>query len=210
MPAQRPLLADPVSRNALVILAVIAGRRGALRAGRHPDAAGAGAVPGGDDRRLRARARGAGPGGDASGWRRRWRSCCRCCIFGGAAFFIADNATAFATQLVAYTPKLNDLIARVAGYVGMEAPPVAHPAGPAARTRPATWARSPAGCRTSPPTRSSCWSTWASSWPRAAGWERKVVGLFPTAGRAPGRRRRPSCASATASSSTCGCRRSPA
>jgi len=44
-------------------------------------------------------------------------------IFGGAAFFIADNAAAFATQLVAYTPKLNGLIARVAGMIGVEAPP---------------------------------------------------------------------------------------
>jgi predicted PurR-regulated permease PerM len=44
-------------------------------------------------------------------------------IFGGAAFFIAENATSFATQLVAYTPKLNGLIAKVAGYLGVEAPP---------------------------------------------------------------------------------------
>lgn len=44
-------------------------------------------------------------------------------IFGGAAFFIADNAASFASQLVAYTPKLNNLIARVAGLIGMEAPP---------------------------------------------------------------------------------------
>jgi predicted PurR-regulated permease PerM len=44
-------------------------------------------------------------------------------IFGGAAFFIAENATAFASQLVAYAPKLNGLIARIAGLVGMDAPP---------------------------------------------------------------------------------------
>jgi len=44
-------------------------------------------------------------------------------MFGGAAFFIADNAASFGSQLVAYTPKLNDLIARVAGLIGMEAPP---------------------------------------------------------------------------------------
>jgi len=44
-------------------------------------------------------------------------------MFGGAAFFIADNAASFGSQLVAYTPKLNDLIARVAGLLGMEAPP---------------------------------------------------------------------------------------
>ncbi|ODT88986.1 AI-2E family transporter [Phenylobacterium sp. SCN 70-31] len=44
-------------------------------------------------------------------------------IFGAAAFFIADNATSFATQLVAYAPKLNGLIARLAALAGMDAPP---------------------------------------------------------------------------------------
>ena len=44
-------------------------------------------------------------------------------IFGGAAFFIADNATSFAAQLITYTPKLNGLIARVASMVGMDVPP---------------------------------------------------------------------------------------
>lgn len=44
-------------------------------------------------------------------------------IFGGAAFFIADNATSFAAQLITYTPKLNGLIARIAGLVGMDVPP---------------------------------------------------------------------------------------
>jgi len=44
-------------------------------------------------------------------------------IFGGTAFFIAENATTFAAQLVEYTPKLNGLIAKVAGAVGVDAPP---------------------------------------------------------------------------------------
>ncbi len=44
-------------------------------------------------------------------------------LFGGAAYFIAENATSFASQLVAYTPKLNDLIATIAGRFGVEAPP---------------------------------------------------------------------------------------
>ncbi|MFZ5719691.1 MAG: AI-2E family transporter [Pseudomonadota bacterium] len=44
-------------------------------------------------------------------------------IFGGAAFFIADNATAFAGQLVAYGPKLNGLIERIGHLVGVDAPP---------------------------------------------------------------------------------------
>jgi predicted PurR-regulated permease PerM len=44
-------------------------------------------------------------------------------IFGGAAYFIADNATSFATQLVEYAPRLNGLIARLAGLVGIDVPP---------------------------------------------------------------------------------------
>lgn len=44
-------------------------------------------------------------------------------IFGGAAFFVADNAASFGAQLVTYTPKLNGLIARFAGMVGMDVPP---------------------------------------------------------------------------------------
>jgi predicted PurR-regulated permease PerM len=44
-------------------------------------------------------------------------------IFGGAAYFIADNAASFASQLVSYAPRLNGLIARLAGLVGMDVPP---------------------------------------------------------------------------------------
>lgn len=44
-------------------------------------------------------------------------------IFGGSAFFIAENATNFASQLIGYEPKLNAVIARIAGLFGMETPP---------------------------------------------------------------------------------------
>lgn len=44
-------------------------------------------------------------------------------VFVGAAFFITENATSFAGRLVTYAPKLNGLIARVAGLLGMAAPP---------------------------------------------------------------------------------------
>ena len=44
-------------------------------------------------------------------------------IFGGTAYFIADNATSFAGQLVDYTPRLEGLIARMAGALGMDVPP---------------------------------------------------------------------------------------
>jgi predicted PurR-regulated permease PerM len=43
-------------------------------------------------------------------------------IFGGSAFFIAENATSFGGQLIAYTPKLNRLIAQGAALVGVHAP----------------------------------------------------------------------------------------
>lgn len=44
-------------------------------------------------------------------------------IFAGAAFFIADNGAAFAGQVTTYTARLNGLIARIAGLAGVEAPP---------------------------------------------------------------------------------------
>src|SRR5687768_8327918 len=40
-------------------------------------------------------------------------------LFFGAAFVIADNATAFVAQLSTYGPRLNGLIARIAGVFGM-------------------------------------------------------------------------------------------
>lgn len=44
-------------------------------------------------------------------------------IFLGATYFIADNATSFGVQLASYSPKLNGLIASVAGRLGMDVPP---------------------------------------------------------------------------------------
>ena len=44
-------------------------------------------------------------------------------MFGGTAFFIAANATSFAAQLVEYAPRLNGLIARVGGWIGLDVPP---------------------------------------------------------------------------------------
>jgi predicted PurR-regulated permease PerM len=41
----------------------------------------------------------------------------------GVAYFIADNATTFAQQLVEYTPRLNGLLARMAGLFGVDVPP---------------------------------------------------------------------------------------
>lgn len=44
-------------------------------------------------------------------------------LFGVSGVVIADNASSFVGQLVAYTPRLNNLIAQVAGMFGMEVPP---------------------------------------------------------------------------------------
>jgi len=44
-------------------------------------------------------------------------------LFGGSTFVIAENATSFVGQLVAYTPRLNGLIAQVAGLLGVDVPP---------------------------------------------------------------------------------------
>ena len=44
-------------------------------------------------------------------------------LFFGAAFVIADNATSFVGQLVAYGPRLNGLIARTAALIGVDVPP---------------------------------------------------------------------------------------
>lgn len=44
-------------------------------------------------------------------------------LFGMAAFVVADNATAFITRLVDYTPRLNALIAQIAAMAGVEVPP---------------------------------------------------------------------------------------
>ncbi|WP_309643077.1 AI-2E family transporter [Phenylobacterium sp.] len=44
-------------------------------------------------------------------------------LFGGSTFVIAENATSFVSQLVAYTPRLNGLIAQVAGLLGIDVPP---------------------------------------------------------------------------------------
>lgn len=122
MPAERPLLADPVSRNALVILATIAagGVLYVLADILTPLALALflAVMIDGFARVLEARV--------------KWVSkrvalplaiILSVAIFGGATFFIADNAASFANQLVAYTPKLNGLIARIAGLVGIEAPP---------------------------------------------------------------------------------------
>lgn len=44
-------------------------------------------------------------------------------LFGISTFVIAENATSFVGQLVAYTPRLNGIIAQVAGWLNIAVPP---------------------------------------------------------------------------------------
>jgi predicted PurR-regulated permease PerM len=44
-------------------------------------------------------------------------------LFGGAAFFVAENATGFATGLLGYLPRLDAIIAQLAGLVRIHHPP---------------------------------------------------------------------------------------
>jgi predicted PurR-regulated permease PerM len=44
-------------------------------------------------------------------------------LFGGTAYVIFENATSFAAQMVDYAPRVNGLLVRLAGLVGMEVPP---------------------------------------------------------------------------------------
>lgn len=44
-------------------------------------------------------------------------------LFGGTAVFIAENAAGFGSQVTSYLPRLNQVLARVAGMVGVEVPP---------------------------------------------------------------------------------------
>jgi len=99
-------------------------------------------------------------------------------IFGGAAFFIADNASAFATQLVAYTPKLNGIIAQVAGLLGMEAPPslnqLVHQLNPASYLGQVA-----RGLQSFASTAAFVLVYLGFILASRRGWERKVVNLFP-------------------------------
>ncbi|MDP1962219.1 MAG: AI-2E family transporter, partial [Reyranella sp.] len=44
-------------------------------------------------------------------------------IFGGTLLVVADNASSFISQMVGYGPRLDGLLARIAAQIGVEAPP---------------------------------------------------------------------------------------
>lgn len=98
-------------------------------------------------------------------------------IFGGAAFFIVDNATAFASQLVDYTARLNGLIARVAGLFGLQAPPtltqLVHQLNPASYLGEVA-----KGLQSFASTAAFVLVYLGFILASRRGWERKAVGLF--------------------------------
>jgi len=100
-------------------------------------------------------------------------------IFGGAAFFIADNAGSFAVQLVEYTPRLNGLIARLAGLVGIQAPPsltqLVHQLNPASYL-----GQIARGLQSFASTAAFVLVYLGFILASRRGWERKVVSLFPS------------------------------
>jgi predicted PurR-regulated permease PerM len=100
-------------------------------------------------------------------------------IFAGGAFFIVDNATSFAAQLVAYTPRLNGLIARVADLVGVDVPPTLTQL--VQQLNPASYLGQVArGLQSFASTAAFTLVYLGFILASRRGWERKVVGLFPT------------------------------
>lgn len=99
-------------------------------------------------------------------------------IFGGAAVFVVDNATSFATQLVAYAPRLDGLLARLASLIGLEVPPTIEQL--TRQLNPASYlgqiARSLQGFAS---TAAFVLIYLGFILASRHGWERKAVGLFP-------------------------------
>lgn len=99
-------------------------------------------------------------------------------IFGGAAYFVAENAATFAQQLVDYTPRLNGLLARLAGLVGVDVPPTI--AELIQRLNPASYLGQVArGLQTFLSTAAFVLVYLGFILASRKGWERKAVSLFP-------------------------------
>ena len=100
-------------------------------------------------------------------------------IFGGTAVFIADNGAAFASQMVDYAPRLNGLIARIAGLVGVEAPPSLTDL--VRQLNPASYlGRIAGGLQTFATTAVFVLIYLGFILASRRGWERKTVSLFPS------------------------------
>ncbi len=98
-------------------------------------------------------------------------------IFGGTVFFIVENATSFGAQLVAYAPRLNGLLARIADMVGMDVPPTVTQL--VQQINPASHLGEVArGLQTFASTAAFVLVYLGFILASRRGWERKAVGLF--------------------------------
>jgi predicted PurR-regulated permease PerM len=99
-------------------------------------------------------------------------------IFALAAVFVADNASAFGGQLVEYGPRLNGLIARLAGLAGVDAPPsvtdLVHQLNPASYL-----GQIAQGLQSFVSTAAFVLVYLGFILASRRGWERKAVSLFP-------------------------------
>jgi predicted PurR-regulated permease PerM len=99
-------------------------------------------------------------------------------IFAAAAVFVADNASSFAGQLVEYGPRLNGLIARLASLAGIDAPPsitdLVHQFNPASYL-----GRVAQGLQSFVSTAAFVLVYLGFILASRRGWERKAVSLFP-------------------------------
>ena len=126
-------------------------------------------------------------------------------LFGGSTFVIAENATSFVGQLVAYTPRLNGLIAQVAGLLGVDVPPTVNELF--VQLNPGAYLADVAkGLQGFASDAFFILIYLGFIIASRRGFQRKVVGLLPSGPRP----WRPSAASATGWSAICGSRRSPA
>lgn len=99
-------------------------------------------------------------------------------LFGGSAFFIAENAAGFAGQLAGYAPKLNTLISRVAEMIGVQAPPTLEQL--IQRFEPSKYIGQVArGLQSFTSTAAFVLVYLGFIIASRRGWERKLVGLFP-------------------------------
>ncbi|WP_091735972.1 AI-2E family transporter [Phenylobacterium immobile] len=103
-------------------------------------------------------------------------------LFGGTAVFIADNAAAFASQVSGYMPRMNQVLARVAGLVGVDVPPtvnqLVHMLDPARSFGMiASWLQS----FTSTAAFTLVYLGFILA--ARAGWKRKMIGMFPEKAR---------------------------
>jgi predicted PurR-regulated permease PerM len=99
-------------------------------------------------------------------------------LFGGAAYVIFENATSFAAQLAGYTPRLNGLLTKLAGLTGLQVPTTVEQL--LDQVNPSQWLGKVAkGLQDFASNAGFVLVYLAFIIASRRGWERKVIGLFP-------------------------------